>query len=102
MFTGGSIWILTHGHLDSRAQSAKSLSDQSTWLGICSPLRHASVGSATNGFATGRTAKVKEILWMDEILHHFETMGHHCLLVFTGESSFLIFVGVVQDFVHPQ
>ena len=22
---------------------------------------------------------------MDEILHHFETMGHHCL--FTGESS---------------
>ena len=29
-----------------------------------------------------------EILWMDEILHHFETMGKHCLLVFTGESSF--------------
>ena len=27
------------------------------------------------------------VLWMDEILHHFETMGNHCLLVFTGESS---------------
>ena len=27
-------------------------------------------------------------LWMDEILHHSETMGHHCLLVFSGESSF--------------
>ena len=24
------------------------------------------------------------ILWMDEILHHFETMGNQCLLVFTG------------------
>ena len=28
------------------------------------------------------------ILWMDEILHHFKTMGNHCLWVFTGESSF--------------
>ena len=26
--------------------------------------------------------------WMDEILHHFETMGNHCWLIFTGESSF--------------
>ena len=24
------------------------------------------------------------ILWMDEILHHFETTGNHCLSVFTG------------------
>ena len=24
-----------------------------------------------------------ELLWMDEILHHFETRGNHCLLVFT-------------------
>ena len=30
---------------------------------------------------------------MDEILHHFETMGHHYLLVFTGESSFQGFLG---------
>ena len=28
------------------------------------------------------------ILWMDEFLHHFETMGDHCLLVFTRESLF--------------
>ena len=28
------------------------------------------------------------LLWMDEILHHLETMGNHYLLVFTGESSF--------------
>ena len=28
------------------------------------------------------------ILWMDKILHHFETMGNHCLLVFAGELSF--------------
>ena len=27
------------------------------------------------------------ILWMDEILHRYETMGHHCSLVFTGEPS---------------
>ena len=26
------------------------------------------------------------ILWMDETLHHWETMGNHCSLVFTGES----------------
>ena len=26
------------------------------------------------------------ILWMDEILHHLETMRNHCSLVFTGES----------------
>ena len=25
-----------------------------------------------------------ELLWMDEILHLFETAGNHCLLVFTG------------------
>ena len=30
---------------------------------------------------------------MDEIPHHFETMGSHCLLVFTGESSFQPFLG---------
>ena len=24
-------------------------------------------------------------LWTDEILHHFESMRNHCLLVFTGE-----------------
>ena len=43
------------------------------------------------------------LLWMDEILHHLRTMGNHCLLVFTGESSFQ---GVLRrcemDFVHPQ
>ena len=33
------------------------------------------------------------ILWMDEILHHLETMGHHCWLVYTGESSFQGFLG---------
>ena len=27
------------------------------------------------------------ILWMDEILHHFEIMGNHCLLLFLGESN---------------
>ena len=27
-------------------------------------------------------------LWMDKILHHLETMGNHCALAFTGESSF--------------
>ena len=32
--------------------------------------------------------EVAMILWMDKNLHHFETMGNHCVLVFTGESSF--------------
>ena len=30
--------------------------------------------------------KTKVILWADEFLHHFETMGNNCLLVFPGES----------------
>ena len=30
---------------------------------------------------------------MDTILHHIETMGCHCFLVFTGESSFQGFLG---------
>ena len=30
---------------------------------------------------------------MDRILHHLESMGNHCLLVFTGESSFQGCVG---------
>ena len=29
-----------------------------------------------------------ELLWMDEILHHFETMGNHCLTVLRGASFF--------------
>ena len=33
------------------------------------------------------------ILWMDEILHHVETMNNLCSLVFTGESSFQGFLG---------
>ena len=31
---------------------------------------------------------VMTILWMNEILHHFETTGNYCLLVCTWESSF--------------
>ena len=31
---------------------------------------------------------VQVVLWMDEILHHFETMGNHCSLAFTVELSF--------------
>ena len=30
---------------------------------------------------------VSTVLWMDEILHHFEAMGNHCLLVFTGNQT---------------
>ena len=34
--------------------------------------------------ASLETAKNKVVQWMDEILHHLETMGHHGWLVFTG------------------
>ena len=30
---------------------------------------------------------------MDELVHHFETMRNQCLFVFTGESTFLSFLG---------
>ena len=40
-------------------------------------------------------------MWMDEILHHLETMGNHNSLVCTGESSFQGLLGGA-DFVHPQ
>ena len=37
---------------------------------------------------------VVQLLWMGEIRsHHLETMGSHCLLVFTGDSSFRGFLG---------
>ena len=36
---------------------------------------------------------------MDEILHHFENMGNHCLVLFTRESSFQSFFGGVG--FHP-
>ena len=34
-----------------------------------------------------------DIKWMDEILHCFESMGNHCLLLFRGEISFQGFLG---------
>ena len=42
------------------------------------------------------------LLWMDEILHHFETMGNHCSSVFTGESLFYVgFLGWCRiSFIH--
>ena len=33
------------------------------------------------------------LLWVDEILHQIETIGNHCLLVFTGEASPQGFLG---------
>ena len=33
------------------------------------------------------------ILWMDALLHHFETMGSQCSLLFTGDCSFQGFLG---------
>ena len=35
----------------------------------------------------------QDILWIDEILHHVETMGNHCALVFTRDKSFQGFLG---------
>ena len=41
------------------------------------------------------------ILWMVQILHHFETWEAICVLVFTGESyHFRGLISVVQNFVH--
>ena len=45
------------------------------------------------------------ILWMDEILHRFEAMGNHCLLVFTGESfipGFLRWCRILSIHSNPQ
>ena len=39
---------------------------------------------------------------MDEVLHQFETMGNHCLLVFTRESSFQWSNVGVSQIGHPQ
>lgn len=38
-------------------------------------------------------ATLLDMLWMDSILHHFETMPNHCLLAFAGESLFQGFFG---------
>ena len=39
--------------------------------------------------------KEGHLLWMDEILHHFEFNANHCLLVFTGEL-------IIPGFRSPQ
>ena len=44
-------------------------------------------------FSRETKRKADAILWMDKILHHFETKGHPRFLVFTGESSFKGFLG---------
>ena len=41
------------------------------------------------------------IQWMDEILHHFETVANHCLFAFIWKSYSRVSY-VAQDFVHPQ
>ena len=38
---------------------------------------------------------------MDKVLHHFETMGNRCLLVFAGESSFQYASCVVRNGFRP-
>ena len=48
-----------------------------------------------------RRAKEGDILWMDEILHQFETMGNR-LFVGILHGNHHSRVSVVQDFVHPQ
>ena len=43
------------------------------------------------------------IMWIDRILHHSETMGNHCLLVSTGETSETrVLRWCEMDFVHQQ
>ena len=37
--------------------------------------------------SSSQAIQPKWTLWMDKILHHFETMGNHCLLVFTGNQT---------------
>ena len=32
-------------------------------------------------------SNLEDLLWMDKILHHFESLGNHCLLVFTGNQK---------------
>ena len=41
------------------------------------------------------------LLWMDDILHHFKTMGRHCLLVFTGESNHSMVSQVMRTGFRP-
>ena len=38
------------------------------------------------------------MLWMNEFMHHFETMGNHCSLEFTGKSSDYFFPVVRSGF----
>ena len=45
------------------------------------------------GFLVLQNHKSEVLLWMDELLHHFETMVNHCLLVVTREVSFQGFLG---------
>ena len=63
---------------------SKGTCSQRLWPGSCS--------LGTFGCTCGEK-RVPWVLWMDEILHHFETMRSHCLLAFTRGSSFQAFLG---------
>ena len=47
----------------------------------------ATKGPTSREDADGFAWRPGLVLWMHKILHHVETMGGRCLLVFTGESS---------------
>ena len=62
-------------------------------------LADASATGEKNGLEPSEVGELSNIQWMDRILHHVEIMGNHCLLAFTGESSFQ---GCFLGGVHPQ
>ena len=42
---------------------------------------------------SGESPDFCALLWVNELLHHFETIENHCLFVFTGEASHQGFLG---------
>ena len=77
---------------------------------VCGSFSSTSLVSSLGGSQEQNAAqpwpKTRYCGWAKSISHHFETMRHHCLLVFivfTRESSFMLFFRWCElDFVHPQ
>ena len=80
MITASGLVIICTSHLPPPKNPWKSI----TWSVF-------TLGNQNPGF----------LLWMDEILHHFESMGSHCALAFGGESSVQAFLGGAKWISQP-
>ena len=86
------IGFLGMGALDFKGQ-ADTMSTGGKRTGRALALRLHFAEQQSSSWHPSCLVKAQLLRWMDKILRQIETIGSHCLLVFTGESSFPGFLG---------